>query len=92
MIDRKLKRVQIQRKDTMNLNSENNYINKIREITLKVVTNITVEPVIFFYAIGFGITTIISPSLYFDKICKVRSKLTGLMSMFLTLLYYFNHS
>ena len=57
------------KKDTMNLNSESNYINKIREIALKVVTNITVEPVIFFYAIGFGITTIISPSLYFDKIC-----------------------
>ena len=61
------------KKDTMNLNSESNYINKIREIALKIVTNVTVEPVILFYAIGFGITTIISPSLYFDKICKVRS-------------------
>jgi len=61
----------------MNSNSENNYIKKIREIALKVVTNITVEPVIFFYAIGFGITTIISPSLYFDKICKVGSPIFG---------------
>ena len=88
MIDHKSKIVQIQNKDTMNINSENNYIKKIKEIALKVVTNITVEPVIFFYAIGFGITTIISPSLYFDKICKVRLKLTGLVLTFLT---YFNH-
>ena len=57
--------------EDMNSSFENPYIIKIREIFSKVATHITVEPVIFFYAIGFGISTIISPSLYFDKICKV---------------------
>ena len=39
--------------------------------TKKIVQNITVEPVIFFYAIGHSVTTIITQSLYFEKICKV---------------------
>ena len=60
--------------DNMNSCSENPYLIKTKEIATKVIRNITVEPVIFFYAIGFGITTIISPSLYFDKICKVCRK------------------
>ena len=57
--------------DKMDSCRKNPYITKIKEIVNKVIMNITVEPVIFFYAIGFGITTIISPALYFDKICKV---------------------
>ena len=60
--------------NNMNSCSENPYLTKTKEIATKVIRNITVEPVIFFYAIGFGITTIISPSLYFDKICKVSKK------------------
>ena len=39
--------------------------------TQEIVQNITVEPVIFFYAIGHSVTTIITQSLYFEKICKV---------------------
>ena len=44
---------------------------KIWHATQKMVQNITVEPVIFFYAIGHSVTTIITQSLYFEKICKV---------------------
>ena len=59
-------------RDNMDSYPKNPYITKTKEVVDKVIMNITVEPVIFFYAIGFGITTIISPSLYFDKICRVR--------------------
>ena len=44
---------------------------KMWHATQKIVQNITVEPVIFFYAIGHSVTTIITQSLYFEKICKV---------------------
>ena len=44
---------------------------KMWRATQKIVQNITVEPVIFFYAIGHSVTTIITQSLYFEKICKV---------------------
>ena len=64
----------LENKNNMKSCSENLYFTKAKEIAAKVIKNITVEPVIFFYAIGFGITTIISPSLYFDKICKVSKK------------------
>ena len=57
-------------------NAQNRYIHKIWEVFQKIIKNVTVEPVIFFYAVGFGITTIISSSLYFDKICKVCWKWT----------------
>ena len=33
---------------------------------------ITVEPVVFFYALGFSITMVISPNLYLEKTCTVR--------------------
>jgi hypothetical protein len=36
--------------------------------------NITVEPVVFFYAVGFSITMVISPNLYFEKTCTVSSQ------------------
>ena len=51
--------------------AEHRYTHKILEVFHKIIKHVTVEPVIFFYAVGFGITTIISSSLYFDKICKV---------------------
>ena len=44
---------------------------KMCHVTQKIVQNITVEPVIFFYAIGHSVTTIITQSLYFEKICMV---------------------
>ena len=44
---------------------------KMGHVAQKIVQNITVEPVIFFYAIGHSVTTIITQSLYFEKICKV---------------------
>ena len=31
----------------------------------------TVEPVVFFYALGFSLTMVITPVLYFEKTCKV---------------------
>ena len=52
--------------------SQETYATKLLEIGRKIIRNVTVEPVIFFYAIGFGVTTIITSSLYFNKICKVR--------------------
>ena len=48
------------------------YVTKVKQNLKKVTRNITVEPVIFFYAIGIGITAIITPSVYFEKICKVN--------------------
>ena len=33
---------------------------------------ITIEPVVFFYALGFSITMVISPNLYLEKTCTVR--------------------
>ena len=44
---------------------------KMWHATQKIVQNITVEPVIVFYGIGHSVTTIITQSLYFEKICKV---------------------
>ena len=34
--------------------------------------SITIEPVVFFYSLGFSITIIVSPNLYFEKTCLVR--------------------
>ena len=45
---------------------------RLCQTSKKVIRNITVEPVIFFYAIGHSVTSIITSSLYFDKICKVN--------------------
>ena len=42
-----------------------------KKFPLTVVQNITVEPFIFLYCLGFGITMIISPILYMNKICSV---------------------
>ena len=47
-------------------------IDKLWNTFKKLIGSITVEPVIFFYAIGFGVTTIITSSLYMEKICKVK--------------------
>ncbi len=33
--------------------------------------NVTVEPVVFLYALGFSLTIVVSPNLYYDKICSV---------------------
>ena len=35
---------------------------------------ITIEPVVFFYAVGYSITMVVSPGLYLEKICTVLSK------------------
>ena len=48
------------------------YVTKVKQNLRKVTRNITVEPVILLYAIGIGITAIITPSVYFEKICKVN--------------------
>ena len=37
----------------------------------KFLKNITVEPVVFLYAVGFSLTMVVSPALYFEKICRV---------------------
>ena len=36
-----------------------------------ILKNITVEPVVFFYSLGFSITMIPSYNLYFEKTCTV---------------------
>ena len=41
------------------------------EGTIKFFKSITIEPVVFFYALGFSITIIVSPQLYLEKICTV---------------------
>ena len=45
---------------------------QIRGLIGTILANITVEPYIFLYSLGFGMTTIITPILYMDKICSVR--------------------
>lgn len=35
--------------------------------------SITIEPVVFLYALGFSITMVVSPSLYMEKICTVSN-------------------
>jgi len=40
---------------------------------VKFFKSITIEPVVFFYALGFSITIIVSPQLYLEKICTVGS-------------------
>ena len=40
-------------------------------------TNISVEPLLFLYGLGFSISQSISPVLYMDKICLVGSPLFG---------------
>ena len=42
-----------------------------------VVKNITVEPVMLFFALGVGILPIVLNQLYFDKVCKTGSNLFG---------------
>ena len=37
----------------------------------RLVKLISIEPVVFFYAVGFSITMVISPSVYMEKICRV---------------------
>ena len=46
-------------------------IEKATSLTSKLIRNVTVEPVVFFYSLGFSITIIASPQLYFDKTCKM---------------------
>ena len=45
---------------------------QIRGLVGTILANITVEPYIFLYSLGFGMTTIITPILYMNKICSVR--------------------
>ena len=45
---------------------------QMRGLVGTILANITVEPYIFLYSLGFGMTTIITPILYMNKICSVR--------------------
>ena len=47
---------------------------KITAIAIQILKNITVEPFILMYCIGFAITKIVSPTLYMNKICSVREE------------------
>lgn len=38
---------------------------------------ITIEPVVFFYAVGYSITMVVSPGLYLEKICTPGSVIFG---------------
>lgn len=58
------------------------HLEKAASLASKLVRNVTVEPVVFFYSLGFSITIIASPQLYFDKTCKVSTYLD------IILLYY----
>ena len=50
-------------------------IERLFAILVKFFKNVTVEPVAFFYALGFSITTIVTPNLYIEKICTVSNSL-----------------
>ena len=44
---------------------------KFFHLLTKFLKNITVEPVVFFYSLGFSITMLPSYNLYFEKTCTV---------------------
>ena len=46
---------------------------KFFHLLTKLLKNITIEPVVFFYSLGFSITMLPSANLYFDKTCKVSN-------------------
>ena len=46
-------------------------ISKVRSVF----SFITVEAVVFLYALGFSLTMVITPVLYFEKTCKVSLKI-----------------
>ena len=46
---------------------------KFFHLLTKFLKNITVEPVVFFYSLGFSITMLPSANLYFDKTCSVSN-------------------
>jgi len=52
-------------------------LEKFFHLLTKFLKNITVEPVVFFYSLGFSITMLPSANLYFDKTCKVGSVIFG---------------
>ena len=61
-------------------------ISKVRSIF----SFITVEPVVFLYALGFSLTMVITPVLYFDKTCKVSLKIQIKFSFFqVQMMHYF---
>ena len=59
-------------------NSQNGeQLSKARRYWRLFYTNISVEPLLFLYGLGFSISQSISPVLYMDKICLVGSPLFG---------------
>ena len=55
----------------INITYGTGFFEKVGSFFVRMLKNITVEPVAFFYALGFSVTMVISPNLYFDKVCKV---------------------
>ena len=60
-------------------------ISKVRSIF----SFITVEPVVFLYALGFSLTMVITPVLYFDKTCKVSLKFKSSFRFQVQIMHYF---
>ena len=58
-------------KDDCNLTSEEKLTVRFRQKLKYVLQNITIEPLLFFHSISFGLVWVLVPSVYFDKICKV---------------------
>ena len=53
--------------------TDNNAGKSIFQKIIGILQLITIEPVVFFYAVGFSITMVVSPGLYMEKICSVSN-------------------
>ena len=54
----------------------------------RALNSITIEPVVFLYALGFSITMVVTPSLYMEKICRVSTFNIQLTKPQLTIKFY----
>ena len=55
-------------------NSEDPTSRNIFQKIIGIFQLITIEPTVFFYAVGYSITMVVSPGLYLEKICTVLLK------------------
>ena len=61
-------------------NNENNNLTfgekpivRFRQKTRHIIKNITIEPLLLVHSLAYGIVCLYVPTLYFDKICRVRN-------------------
>ena len=63
---------ELKEKETNNLTFGEKPTIRFRQKLKHVLKNITIEPLLFVHSIAYGLVCLLVPSLYFDKICKVK--------------------